>query len=83
MPFLLYCPASGQQINMEKSSIHFAKGCSNQIREEIKEMLNIHTEALNGKYLGNGRVDEVHPTVWLEEGGEGLEWSGPGRAEYV
>ena len=73
MPFLLYCPASGQQINMEKSSIHFAMGCTNQIQEEIKEMWNIHIVALNGKYLGmptdvrnsvNGVFKHLKDRVW-------------------
>ena len=46
-----YCQASGQQINMDKSSIHFAKGCG-RLREEIKNILDVHNEALKEKYLG-------------------------------
>jgi hypothetical protein len=34
-------------MNMDKSSIHFGKGCSNQIREEIKNILNVHNKALS------------------------------------
>ena len=45
-----YCQASGQQINMDKSSIHFAKGCG-RLREEIKNILDVHNEALKEKYL--------------------------------
>ena len=37
----IYCQALGQQINMEKSSIHFAKGCSQSLREEIKDILEV------------------------------------------
>jgi hypothetical protein len=37
---------------MEKSSIHFAKGCRQSLREEIKDELNVHNEALSQKYLG-------------------------------
>jgi hypothetical protein len=47
----LYCSASGQQINFDKSSIHFAKGCSVGVRSEIKEILNVQNEALSEKYL--------------------------------
>jgi hypothetical protein len=47
-----YCDALGQQVNMDKSSIHFSKGCSNYTREEIKDILNVHNEALSEKYLG-------------------------------
>ena len=47
----LYCRASMQMVNMENSSIHFAKGCTIQVREEIKVMLDIHTEALSDKSL--------------------------------
>ncbi|GJN23549.1 hypothetical protein PR202_gb11209 [Eleusine coracana subsp. coracana] len=47
-----YCNASGQQINLEKSSIHFAKGCNANVREEIKSILDICSEVLSEKYLG-------------------------------
>ena len=48
----IYCQALGQQINMKKSSIHFAKGCSQSLKGEIKNILEVHTEALKEKYLG-------------------------------
>jgi hypothetical protein len=47
-----YCRASGQQINMEKSSIHFAKGVRQQNRDEIKSLLEVYNEALSEKNLG-------------------------------
>lgn len=47
-----YCLAAGQQINHEKSSIHFAKGCPQGVRDEIKEALNVQNEALSENYLG-------------------------------
>ena len=48
----IYCQASDQQINMKKSSIHFAKGCSQSLKGEIKNILKVHTKALKEKYLG-------------------------------
>ena len=48
----LYCDASGQQINVQKSSIHFAKKYQQNIREEIKLVLNVQNECLSEKYLG-------------------------------
>jgi alpha/beta superfamily hydrolase len=48
----IYCRASSQQVNMDKSSIHFAKGCSQTIRDEIMDLLDVHNEALSAKYLG-------------------------------
>ena len=48
----LYCSASRQQINLDKSSIHFAKGCSAGVHNEIKEILDVYNEALSEKYLG-------------------------------
>lgn len=47
-----YCRASGQLVNMEKSSIHFANGCSNDLREDVKNILEVQTEAVSEKYLG-------------------------------
>jgi hypothetical protein len=47
-----YCQASGQRVNRSKSSIHFGKGCSEQIREEIKFLLEVTNETLSEKYLG-------------------------------
>jgi hypothetical protein len=48
----VYCRQSGQQINVDKSSIHFAKGVAASIREEIKDLLDVQNEALSEKYLG-------------------------------
>lgn len=48
----VYCDASGQQINAEKSSIHFAKKCQQGVRDEIKSVLNVQNECLSEKYLG-------------------------------
>ena len=37
---------------MDKSSIHFAKGCGQSLREEIKDILEV-LKLLKEKYLGN------------------------------
>ena len=47
-----YCNVSGQQVNVDKSSILFAKGCSNSTREQIKDILQVRNESINEKYLG-------------------------------
>jgi hypothetical protein len=47
-----YCDASGQQMNTDKSSIHFAKKCQQSVRDEIKGVLNVQNECLSEKYLG-------------------------------
>jgi len=65
----VYCRASGQQVNMEKSSIHFAKGVSATIRGEIMDELSVRSE----KYLGmpsavgastNGAFNYLKDKVW-------------------
>jgi hypothetical protein len=48
----LYCRASGQQINRDKSSIFFSKRCPGTVKEEVKNILHVQSETLNEKYLG-------------------------------
>jgi hypothetical protein len=69
----IYCRASGQRINREKSSIHFSKGCPGVIRQEIKELLQVPNESLSAKYLGmptdvganrNGTFKYVTDRIW-------------------
>jgi hypothetical protein len=58
---------------MDKSLIHFAKGCVQSLREEIKNILDVHNEALKEKYLGmpsdvgssiNGAFKFLKDRVW-------------------
>lgn len=69
----VYCRASGQQINLDKSSIQFAKGCQQDVREDIKAILEVQKESLNEKYLGmpsdvgnsvNGGFKYLKDRVW-------------------
>jgi hypothetical protein len=48
----LYCRASGQRVNRDKSSIFFSKDCPVSLKESVKAMLDVHSETLNEKYLG-------------------------------
>ena len=48
----MYCDASGQRINTDKSSIYFSKMVQEPQRNEIKLLLDVHNEALTDKYLG-------------------------------
>lgn len=47
-----YCVASGQIINTSKYSIFFIKGCRDNIREEVKGILNVPNATFNERYLG-------------------------------
>ena len=69
----VYCRASGQQVNMDKSSIFFAKGIPQRRREEIMDLLDVHNMSLSEKYLGmpsdvgasvNGAFKYLKDRVW-------------------
>jgi hypothetical protein len=69
----VYFQASGQRINMDKSSVFFSKGCPESVRNGMKERLNIHNESLNDKYLGmpsdvgratNGAFKFLKDRIW-------------------
>ena len=69
----IYCQASGQRINMDKSSIFFGKGCSDATRGQIKGLLGVQNESLAEKYLGlpssvgrskNGVFKYLKDRVW-------------------
>lgn len=47
-----YCNASGQRINLDKSVVFFSKGCPNELKDEVKQVLQVQSEALSEKYLG-------------------------------
>jgi hypothetical protein len=48
----LYCEASGQKVNLAKSSIFFSKGCKQNTHNDIKSMTRVENESINEKYLG-------------------------------
>jgi hypothetical protein len=47
-----YEECSGQRVNMQKSSIYFGKGCQEERRAELKNVIGISCEALLERYLG-------------------------------
>ena len=48
----VYCDASGQRINVDKSSIFFSKGVADSAKVAVKNILDVHNESLTEKYLG-------------------------------
>ncbi|XP_066325111.1 uncharacterized protein [Miscanthus floridulus] len=68
-----YCEASGEKVNLAKSSIFFSKGCKQTIRDEIKAITHVENESLNERYLGlptdvgrttNGAFKYLKDRVW-------------------
>ena len=68
-----YCLASGQRINHDKSSIFFSRGCPQQVRDDMKNILNVQNESLSDRYLGmptevghskNGTFKYLRDQVW-------------------
>jgi len=48
----LYAKASGQCLNMEKSSVYFSSNTTSQIRESIKAMIRVNEVDRFESYLG-------------------------------
>jgi hypothetical protein len=70
---MIFCSASGQQVNLDKSSIHFAKGYPDPLRQEIMDCLDVHNVTLSERYLGmpsdvgtsvNGAFKYLKDRVW-------------------
>jgi hypothetical protein len=68
-----YCRALGQQINGAKSSILFSKGCCNEVKQKLMEILDANNESRNKKYLGmpsdvgrssNGAFKYLKDRIW-------------------
>jgi hypothetical protein len=48
----VYCEASGQRINLQKSSVFFGNRCLDNIKQAIKDSLEVSNEILKDSYLG-------------------------------
>ena len=49
---LAYEAASGQKVNLQKSSVFFGDGCNQESKQELKQALGVSEEALSERYLG-------------------------------
>jgi hypothetical protein len=47
-----YCEASGQKVNLQKSSVFFGKRCPEEVRSLVKGKLEVTNEILQDTYLG-------------------------------
>jgi hypothetical protein len=48
----VYCEGSGQKINLDKSSVFWGNICTDQVKDEVKNLLGVVSEVLNDLYLG-------------------------------
>ena len=46
-----YERASGQKVNLQKSSIFFGRGCQNDVKDQLKTDIGIQSEALSERYI--------------------------------
>jgi hypothetical protein len=49
---LTYQSKSSQMVNVSKLAIFFSTNCEESVKEEVKQIMGIFTEALGEKYLG-------------------------------
>jgi hypothetical protein len=47
-----YCEASGQKINLQKSSVFFGNKCQDTVKLQVKSKLEVTNEVLQDSYLG-------------------------------
>jgi hypothetical protein len=47
-----YSRGSGHLVNREKSAVFFSRNCTEDMRNEVRQAINIEQEALAEKYLG-------------------------------
>lgn len=48
----VYSRGSGQMVNRDKSAVFFSRNCTDEMKDEVRQILNIEKEALAEKYLG-------------------------------
>jgi hypothetical protein len=49
---MAYEVSSGQKVNLQKSSVFFGKGCIEEQKAAVKQVIGIESEALSERYLG-------------------------------
>jgi hypothetical protein len=47
-----YCDASGQRVNLQKSSVFFGYKCLGSVKQAVKAALEVNNEYLQDSYLG-------------------------------
>jgi hypothetical protein len=47
-----YCEASGQKINLQKSSLFFGKKCPDNVKLMVKTKMEVNNKILHDTYLG-------------------------------
>jgi hypothetical protein len=81
-----YEVASGQRVNLQKSSIFFGKGSTDEDKETLKQAIGISSEALSERYLGLPTVvgkskDGTFKYVRESARGKVAGWKGQGLSK--
>jgi hypothetical protein len=80
---LEYEAASGQKVNLQKSSIYFGDGCAGESKELLRQALGVEAEALSERYLGLPTVvgrskDGCFQYITERSGAKVSGWKGQG-----
>lgn len=81
-----YEVASGQRVNLQKSSIFFGKGCAVDRKNILKQIIGIESVALSEKYLGLPTVvgrskDGCFKNITESSGAKVGGWKGQGLSK--